>query len=105
RGTERRLPSSYETSIFRLVQEAISNAIRHGKATDIKVELEWLKEHVNIIVRDNGTGFDAEIVKNQSFGLIGMRERIELIKGEFIINSNLGEGTTLLFQIPYEMGI
>lgn len=104
-GTKRRLPSSYETSIFRLVQEAISNAIRHGKATDIHVELEWLKKHVSIVVRDNGTGFDPGIVKNQSFGLIGMKERIELIKGEFIINSSLGEGTILMFQIPYELGI
>lgn len=104
-GTERRLPSSYETSIFRLVQEAISNAIRHGKATDIDVKLEWVKERVNISVRDNGTGFDPKTVKNQSFGLIGMHERIELIKGEFIINSSLGEGTILLFQIPYEQGM
>lgn len=104
-GTERRLPPSYETSIFRLVQEAISNAIRHGKATDIDVKLEWVKERVNISVRDNGTGFDPKTVKNQSFGLIGMQERIELIKGEFIINSSLGEGTILLFQIPYEQGM
>ncbi|WP_238942590.1 sensor histidine kinase [Planococcus beigongshangi] len=104
-GTERRLPPSYETSIFRLVQEAISNAIRHGKATDIDVKLEWVKERVNISVGDNGTGFDPKTVKNQSFGLIGMQERIELIKGEFIINSSLGEGTILLFQIPYEQGI
>lgn len=104
-GTERRLPSSYETSIFRLVQEAISNAVRHGKATAIEVKLEWLKEHVSIIVSDNGTGFDQSIVKNQSFGLIGMKERIELIKGDFIINSSLGEGTILMFQIPYELGI
>lgn len=104
-GTERRLPSSFETSIFRLVQEAISNAIRHGKATAIEVKLEWLKEHVSISVSDNGTGFDQSIVKNQSFGLLGMRERIELIKGDFIINSSLGEGTILMFQIPYELGI
>ncbi|MFD1031234.1 sensor histidine kinase [Metaplanococcus flavidus] len=103
-GTERRLPSSYETSIFRLVQESISNAIRHGKATVINVDIEWLKEHVNIVVSDNGTGFDQSIVKNQSFGLIGMKERIDLIKGDFIINSNLGEGTVLMFQIPYELG-
>lgn len=103
-GTERRLPSSYETSIFRLVQEAISNALRHGKATAIEVNMEWLKGHVNIAVSDNGTGFDQSIVKNQSFGLIGMKERIDLIKGDFIINSSLGEGTVLMFQIPYELG-
>lgn len=104
-GTEIRLPSSYETAIFRLVQEAISNAVRHGKATSIEVKLEWLKEHVSISVNDNGTGFDQSLVKNQSFGLIGMKERIDLVKGTFIINSSLGEGTVLMFQIPYELGI
>lgn len=104
-GTERRLPPSYETSIFRLVQEAISNALRHGKATAIEVKMEWLKEQVSIAVSDNGSGFDQSIVKNQSFGLIGMKERIDLINGEFMINSSLGEGTILMFQIPYELGI
>lgn len=104
-GTERRLPSSFETSIFRLVQEAISNAIRHGKASAIEVKMEWLKEQVSISVSDNGTGFDQSIVKNQSFGLLGMKERIDLINGDFIINSSLGEGTILMFQIPYELGI
>lgn len=104
-GTERRLPSSYETSIFRLVQESISNAIRHGKAEVIEVDLEWLKEHVNIVVSDDGSGFDQSIIKNQSFGLIGMKERIELIHGEMIINSSLGDGTVIMFQIPYEKGI
>ena len=103
-GTERRLPSSYETSIFRLVQEAISNAIRHGKAEVIEVDLEWLREHVNIVVSDNGSGFDQSIIKNQSFGLIGMKERIELIKGDLVINSSLGDGTVIMFKIPYEKG-
>lgn len=103
-GTEKRLPSSYETSIFRLIQEAISNAIRHGKAEVIEVDLEWLREHVNIVVSDNGSGFDQSIIKNQSFGLTGMKERIDLIKGDLIINSSLGDGTVIMFQIPYEKG-
>lgn len=104
-GNETRLPNSYETAIFRLIQEAVSNAIRHGKATLIEVNVEWLKDQVTIIVKDNGAGFDQSIVKNQSFGLIGMRERIDLIKGDFIINSSPGNGTVLMFQIPYHKGI
>lgn len=104
-GMEFRLPTNYETSIFRLVQEATSNAIRHGKATKIEVKFEWLKDRVTIIVKDNGAGFDQSIVKNQSFGLIGMKERIELIKGDFFINSSPGNGTVLMFQIPFKLGI
>lgn len=99
-GKEVRLPSNYETAIFRLVQEAVSNAIRHGKASAIEVKVEWLKDHVTLLVKDNGLGFDQSIVKNQSFGLIGMKERIDLIDGEFYINSSLGNGTVLMFQIP-----
>jgi two-component system sensor histidine kinase DegS len=99
-GIETRLPSNYETAIFRLVQEAISNAIRHGKASIIEVQVEWLKNHVTLVVKDNGTGFDQSIVKNQSFGLLGMKERIDLVDGDFFINSSPGNGTVLMFQIP-----
>ncbi len=101
-GNEVRLPGNYETAIFRLVQEAITNAVRHGKASEIEVKVEWLKTHVNMIVKDNGTGFDQSIVKNQSFGLLGMKERIELVNGEFFINSSPGNGAMLMFQIPLE---
>lgn len=104
-GNEVRLPNNFETSIFRLVQEAVSNAIRHGKSTDIEVKMEWLAEQVSIIIKDNGSGFDQGIVKDQSFGLTGMRERIELIGGEFFINSTLGEGTVLMFHIPLKAGM
>ncbi|GKW45142.1 sensor histidine kinase [Planococcus sp. NCCP-2050] len=99
-GKEVRLPSNYETAIFRLVQEAITNAVRHGKASEIEVNVEWLEKQVTIIVKDNGSGFDKSIVKSQSFGLMGMKERIELINGDFIINSSPGNGTVLMFIIP-----
>lgn len=104
-GKEVRLPNKYETAIFRLVQEGISNAIRHGKSSEITVEMDWLKDQVKITVTDNGTGFDQGIVKHQSFGLAGMRERIELVEGDFFINSSPGNGTVLMFHIPFEKGI
>lgn len=104
-GKEERLPNNYETAIFRLVQEGISNAIRHGKSSEITVEMNWLKDQVEINVTDNGTGFDQGIVKNQSFGLAGMKERIELVEGEFLINSSPGNGTILMFRIPFKQGI
>lgn len=102
-GNEVRLPNNHEASVFRLVQEAISNAIRHGKATEIEVKIEWMKEHVSLVVQDNGIGFDQSLVKNQSFGLIGMKERIDLIEGDFFINSSPGNGTVLMFQIPLKV--
>lgn len=104
-GKEVRLPNKYETTIFRLVQEGMSNAIRHGKSSKITVEMEWVREQVKITVTDNGTGFDQGIVKNQSFGLAGMKERIELVEGDFFINSSPGNGTVLMFHIPFQKGM
>ncbi|WP_088006223.1 sensor histidine kinase [Indiicoccus explosivorum] len=99
-GTERRLPANREVPVFRMVQEAVSNAIRHGKARHIQVKAEWLKNQVTFIVKDDGTGFDPSVVKQQSYGLLGMRERVDLIDGKLFINSAPGSGTVLMFQIP-----
>lgn len=101
-GRETRLDSNVEVSIFRLVQEAVSNAIKHGEAKDIWVKIEWLNDIMNIIIKDNGKGFDRNEVKEKSFGLIGMRERIELLQGEMKVISSLGQGTTILLRIPLE---
>ncbi|MEE1132277.1 MAG: sensor histidine kinase [Caryophanon sp.] len=99
-GVERRIPSNFEVSIFRLVQECVTNALKHGKTKEIWVKIEWLKSAVNIVVKDNGVGFDRNVEKEKSFGLIGMRERVELLKGSMQIDSTIGKGTIMLFKIP-----
>ncbi|MFY3791565.1 sensor histidine kinase [Ureibacillus sp. MALMAid1270] len=101
-NSETRLPSDYEVSIFRLVQECVNNAIKHGEASEISVKIEWLKKHININVKDNGSGFDINNVKEKSFGLVGMKERIDLLKGTMDINSNPGQGTLIMFKIPLQ---
>ncbi|WP_370642890.1 sensor histidine kinase [Sporosarcina sp. ACRSM] len=101
-GQEQRFQSDFEVSVFRLVQESVSNALKHGKADDIWVKVEWLRDIMNIIIKDNGQGFDQNEVKDKSFGLIGMRERIDLLKGNMTISSTIGNGTTIHFQIPLE---
>lgn len=100
-SNEKRLPSDYEVSIFRLVQESVNNAIKHGNASEIWVKIEWLRKNVNILVKDNGKGFDKTSVKDQSFGIIGMKERIDLLKGNMEIQSGIGKGTTIFFKIPF----
>lgn len=99
-GREQRFKADYEVSIFRLVQESVSNALKHGKSKDIWVKIEWLRDIMNIIVKDSGRGFDQKEVQDKSFGLIGMRERIELLKGDMTITSTIGNGTTIYFRIP-----
>jgi len=99
-GEPQRFNTNIEVAVFRLVQESVTNAIKHGKSKHVWVKVEWLRDIMNISVRDNGNGFDKNAVRNKSFGLIGMRERIDLLKGEMNINSTLGRGTTVLFRIP-----
>lgn len=97
---EKRLPSDYEVSIFRLVQESVNNAIKHGNSSEIWVKIEWLRDKFNVIVKDNGKGFDVKSVKEQSFGLIGMKERVDLLKGSMEIHSVLKKGTIVMFKLP-----
>ncbi|WP_432357417.1 sensor histidine kinase [Sporosarcina sp. UB5] len=99
-GAEKRFESSIEVAVFRLVQECISNALKHGKARNVWVKVEWLHDTMNIVVKDDGKGFDPSQTKDKSFGIIGMRERVELLKGEMKIMSTIGNGTTVLFRIP-----
>ncbi|KOS60751.1 sensor histidine kinase [Lysinibacillus agricola] len=103
RSTEKRIPSNYEVSIFRLVQECVTNAMKHGNCKDIWVKLEWLNNAVNIVVKDDGKGFDPQVVKDHSFGILGMKERIEILDGTISITSEINRGTTVLFKIPLEV--
>lgn len=100
-SNEKRLPSDYEVSIFRLVQECVNNAMKHGNALEIWVKIEWLRNDVNILVKDNGKGFDKTSIKDQSFGIIGMKERIDLLKGTMDIQSSIGKGTVIMFKVPF----
>jgi len=95
------LPKDYEVAIFRLVQECINNALKHANPTEITVKIEWAKKYINIVVRDNGVGFNTKQIKQGSFGLIGLQERIELVKGSMDVQSVIGQGTLVMFQIPY----
>ncbi|SKA95472.1 sensor histidine kinase [Sporosarcina newyorkensis] len=101
-GAERRFDSNFEVGIFRLVQESVNNCIKHAKTDEIWVKIEWLRETVNILIKDKGCGFDTNEVKDKSFGLIGMQERVDLLKGEMKVISSIGEGTSLLFRIPLD---
>lgn len=100
-NNETRLPSNYEVAIFRLVQECVNNSVKHGNPTDIWVKLEWNLNNLNVIVKDNGCGFDLEAKREQSFGIIGMRERVEILKGSMDIKTKIGNGTVVMFKIPY----
>ncbi|RTE07893.1 sensor histidine kinase [Paenibacillus whitsoniae] len=104
-GKETRIPSGLEIAIFRLVQEALSNVYKHAKATFLSVELTLESDQVQIYVADNGIGFDVpqteqRIAKGNNFGLLGMRERVELLEGTMVLESEKGSGTKITMLIP-----
>lgn len=98
-----RLPSDMEVALFRLVQEAVQNSLKHAQPKHIQVKLSISKELVTVVIKDDGKGFDAAIQKEGSFGLVGMRERVELLEGSMTIDSQSGVGTMVLIQVPYEL--
>ncbi len=105
RGVERRLPPILESTLFRVVQEAVSNIARHAGARNASVALEFQKKAMKVQVKDDGKGFDVEEAitskeRPRGLGLLGMRERIELVNGTLRIVSRPGAGTQIDIRIP-----
>lgn len=100
-GKERRFHTKMEIALFRLIQEAVQNSCKHAEPKNISVKIEFTERNVSLFVKDDGKGFDAsQQSKTNSFGLIGMRERVELLEGTLKINSRLNIGTGVYIQIP-----
>lgn len=100
---ENRLPPRFEVALFRLAQEAVTNALKHAEAREIQVKVEVNQNNIILMIKDNGKGFDTrEMKQNQkkSFGLLGMRERVELLNGRITIDSKIGLGTFIMIQVP-----
>jgi signal transduction histidine kinase len=104
RGEERRLPPSVEIALFRISQESLSNALRHGSASRIDISLEFGLDQVALVVSDDGKGFDTAATQADAdgshLGLIGMVERAELLHGTCDIASVPGKGTEVTAVIP-----
>jgi signal transduction histidine kinase len=88
-----------DTAVYRIVQEALTNAQKHGGATRAYVDVQEDDELIEIIVRDDGDGFDTG-AHTSGLGLLGMRERVELLGGELRIHSSPGSGTTIRATLP-----
>jgi signal transduction histidine kinase len=104
-GIESRLPQELETTLFRVVQEAITNIARHSEAENVVITLDLSKTSVVIEVEDDGKGFDLNAVsrnveKGQGLGLMGMRERVALFSGILSIDTTPASGTQLRIEVP-----
>ncbi len=100
-GTERRLEPYLEVMVFRATQELLGNSSRHSQATLIKVQVDMGGEMIRVSVDDNGKGFDPEILKQSTnLGLKLIRERSEMLGGNFEIDSMAGSGARITFSVP-----
>ncbi|MFZ6734859.1 MASE3 domain-containing protein [Undibacterium sp. Ji42W] len=89
------------TAIFRIVQESLTNVVRHADATEVQITFGRTPDKLSFSITDNGKGIDAdEMRKSRSFGLVGMRERVKAMHGEFLVDSQPGEGTQLKINLP-----
>jgi PAS domain S-box-containing protein len=97
-----RLPDYIETSLYRIAQEALTNAVRHANAQNVDLILEMLPEKAIVIVEDDGIGFDTAVIRRRGhLGLLGMHERAQMIGGSLLIESRPGGGTTVVVEVPY----
>ncbi|MEW6400304.1 MAG: PAS domain S-box protein [Chloroflexota bacterium] len=98
----KRLPPDMETELYRIVQEALTNVVRHSHARHVDIVLTMRDDDLVVIVEDDGIGFDPETALSKDrMGLFSMRERAEMIGGKLVIESAPDKGTTLMVEVKY----
>ena len=105
-GNDAQAPGEIETAVYRIVQEALTNVLKHAHATHASVVLEWRPRELRVVIEDNGQGFDpqqldvSDQMRSGRLGLSGIRERLMLVGGTLRMESAPGAGTTLFVEIP-----
>jgi signal transduction histidine kinase len=100
------LDDDRSTAIFRIIQESLTNVARHAKASHVEIHFERAPASLSLNIRDDGRGIEEGAMnKTRSFGLVGMRERIKALHGDFKVQSQVGKGTEIQIQIPLDVSI
>ena len=94
------LPDEISISLYRFVQEALTNVLKHAQATQVKVRLQYKKGEISISVIDNGRGME-DPIQPGGMGLLGIRERLKLLGGRLETHSSKGRGTRLVAYVPW----
>jgi two-component system, NarL family, sensor histidine kinase DevS len=97
---EERLPAEVETTLYRIVQEALTNIVKHAEASMVSILLVRSGVSATVVVEDDGQGFDPAKLREEGMGIIGMRERVELHEGSLRVESTPGMGATLVAEVP-----
>ena len=96
-----KLPPEHETAVYRIVQEALTNIVKHAEARSVSVVVAVGAGSVRTVIEDDGVGFRIERVREGALGLVGMRERVSLLDGRFDVQSVPGSGTTIVVELPH----
>jgi signal transduction histidine kinase len=97
---ELRLPSDVESSLYRVVQESLTNIVKHAGAKNVSVSVARRQSGVAAVIEDDGAGFDPHRARENGIGILGMRERLALLGGRLEIESRKGAGTTVVAEVP-----
>jgi signal transduction histidine kinase len=95
-----RLPPEVETALYRIVQESLTNVVKHARADSVSIVLTRKHDSVSILVEDDGIGFEPGRERADGLGLLGMRERVGLLGGRVAVESRPGSGTTFVAEVP-----
>jgi PAS domain S-box-containing protein len=109
-GKERRLLSSSEIALFRIIQEAFNNIANYAHSSEVTLNFHFKQDRITIDIKDNGIGFDVQeamSLKNRprGLGLLSMKERAELLNGSLVIKSGHGKGTEITIDVPSTVGV
>ena len=96
---DRRLPAEAETALYRIVQEGLTNVVKHASAHRVSITLVRKEAAAVVVIEDDGQGFDPEAVRVGALGFTGMRERVELVGGRLTVETSPGAGTTLVAEV------
>ena len=99
-----RLPPEVETVLYRVIQEALTNVVKHAGAERVSIVIAQRGDGIRVVVEDDGRGFEAEDVRHDALGVVGMRERVALVGGTLDVESEPGAGTTLAAYVPTARG-
>jgi signal transduction histidine kinase len=103
RKVPRKIPPDIASSLYRVSQEALRNVAKHAGTTAVSLTLAGDPHRLSLIIRDNGTGFDARSVQgNGGLGLISMQERVRLVNGEFSLKTRPGHGVLIAIRVPLQ---
>lgn len=102
-GLDKPLENSLELTLFRIIQELVTNIIKHANASEATINISQFESHLNLIIEDNGIGFNSNLINfNEGMGLGSIQKRIEHLSGTFEIDSTKGKGTSIIIDIPLQ---